>query len=63
MGMDRLLSWIEPIVGAPAAMPGSELLILAAALLLAGALVGLLAGLFGIGGGTLIVPILYETFA
>lgn len=43
-------------------MPGADLLVLALALFTAGALVGLLAGVFGIGGGTLIVPILYETF-
>jgi uncharacterized membrane protein YfcA len=62
MSMDRLLLWVEAATGASVAMPGSELLVLAIALLMAGAAVGLLAGLFGIGGGTLIVPILYETF-
>jgi uncharacterized membrane protein YfcA len=40
----------------------SELVLFAVALLLAGAVVGLLAGLFGIGGGTVVVPVLYETF-
>lgn len=39
-----------------------EFLALAAALLAAGALTGVLAGLFGVGGGALIVPVLYETF-
>src|SRR5215210_3029516 len=34
----------------------------AAALLAAGALTGLLAGLFGVGGGAVIVPVLYELF-
>ncbi len=42
--------------------PLTELLLLAA-LIVAGAVVtGLLAGLFGIGGGALIVPVLYEVF-
>ena len=36
--------------------------ILALALLAAGALVGFLAGVFGVGGGTVAVPILYEVF-
>lgn len=35
---------------------------LALALIAAGALVGFLAGLFGVGGGTVVVPILYEVF-
>jgi len=35
---------------------------LALALLAAGALVGFLAGVFGVGGGTVAVPILYEVF-
>lgn len=37
-----------------------ELLLLAAALAVAGAAAGLLAGIFGIGGGGIIVPILYQ---
>lgn len=41
----------------------TEWLTLALALLAAGALVGFLAGLFGVGGGTVIVPILYQVFA
>ena len=46
------------------AMPASvgELLGLAAAILAAGIVTGLLAGLFGIGGGAVIVPVLYEVF-
>ena len=39
-----------------------ELAVLAVALLAAGALTGVLAGLFGVGGGALIVPVLYEVF-
>ena len=35
---------------------------LAAALAMAGACTGILAGLFGVGGGTVIVPVLYEVF-
>lgn len=43
-------------------MPVSEVLILAAALLGAGMITGLLAGVFGVGGGTVVVPVLYEVF-
>jgi len=43
-------------------IPVSKLLVLGAVLLIAGAIVGFLAGLFGIGGGTVIVPVLYEAF-
>src|SRR6476659_2963501 len=35
---------------------------LAAALLAAGAVTGMLAGLFGVGGGAVVVPVLYELF-
>ena len=45
-----------------AGIPLGELLWLAAALLAAGALTGLLAGLFGVGGGAVIVPVLFELF-
>jgi uncharacterized protein len=44
-------------------VPLGELLLLAAALLGAGLASGLLAGLLGIGGGSILVPALYETFA
>jgi uncharacterized protein len=44
------------------AVPGGEFLTLAIALILAGSVTGLLAGLFGVGGGAMIVPILYQTF-
>jgi uncharacterized protein len=43
-------------------VPVSELVWLAAAILVGGVITGILAGLFGIGGGALIVPILYEVF-
>jgi uncharacterized protein len=43
-------------------VPLGELAWLAAAILLSGAVTGILAGLFGIGGGALIVPALSEVF-
>jgi uncharacterized membrane protein YfcA len=43
-------------------VPLGELAWLAAAILVSGAVTGILAGLFGIGGGALIVPALYEVF-
>lgn len=43
-------------------VPVSELLLLAALIIVAGFITGILAGLFGIGGGALIVPVLYEVF-
>src|SRR5947208_5124527 len=43
-------------------VPGSDLLWLAAAVLAAGIVTGILAGLFGIGGGAVIVPVLFEVF-
>lgn len=43
-------------------LPIGELIFLAIAILLAGALSGMLAGLFGIGGSSLIIPVLYELF-
>lgn len=42
--------------------PISEIGLLALWIVLAGVLVGILAGLFGIGGGAIIVPVLYEVF-
>jgi uncharacterized membrane protein YfcA len=39
-----------------------DLFALAAAVLAAGVVTGLLAGLFGIGGGVVIIPVLYEVF-
>jgi uncharacterized membrane protein YfcA len=43
-------------------VPLNELLWLALAVVIAGVVTGLLAGLFGIGGGAVIVPVLYEVF-
>ncbi len=43
-------------------VPVSELLLLAGLILVGGLVTGILAGLFGIGGGALIVPVLYEVF-
>jgi len=44
-------------------IPFSELAWLSVALLAAGAVTGILAGVFGVGGGAVIVPVLYELFA
>jgi uncharacterized protein len=44
------------------ALPGNETFTLAIALILAGGLTGFLAGLFGVGGGAILVPILYQVF-
>ena len=44
------------------AMSPAELLPLAALLLVGGVVAGLLAGLFGVGGGVIAVPVLYEVF-
>jgi uncharacterized membrane protein YfcA len=43
-------------------VPLGELAWLAAAVVVAGVATGILAGLFGIGGGAIIVPVLYEVF-
>lgn len=43
-------------------LPLADLTFLAAALLGAGVITGLLAGLFGVGGGAVIVPVLYQIF-
>src|SRR5258707_7547030 len=43
-------------------VPFGELAWLATAVVLAGVATGILAGLFGIGGGAIIVPVLYEVF-
>ncbi|MBK9082635.1 MAG: sulfite exporter TauE/SafE family protein [Rhizobiales bacterium] len=43
-------------------IPVADLAFLAAALVVAGAVTGLLAGVFGVGGGAVVVPILYWCF-
>src|SRR5882724_11776162 len=43
-------------------VPLGELAWLAVAILVGGIVTGVLAGLFGIGGGAIIVPVLYEVF-
>ena len=43
-------------------IPAGELALLALAIVIGGVLTGLLAGLFGVGGGAIIVPVLYEIF-
>jgi uncharacterized protein len=45
-----------------ASIPLSELIFLAIALLGAGAVTGILAGLFGVGGGAVMVPVLYQVY-
>ena len=43
-------------------VPVGELMWLAVAIVIGGVVTGILAGLFGIGGGAIIVPVLYEVF-
>lgn len=45
-----------------AGIPIGDLAFLAVSLVLAGAVTGLLAGVFGVGGGAVIVPVLFEVF-
>lgn len=45
-----------------AGIPLNDLIFLAVSLMVAGAATGLLAGVFGVGGGAVIVPVLYEVF-
>jgi uncharacterized membrane protein YfcA len=46
----------------PFGVPVGEIFWLAAAIVIGGVVTGFLAGLFGIGGGAVIVPVLYEVF-
>lgn len=43
-------------------IPLQDMILLAVALVAAGAVTGVLAGIFGVGGGAVIVPVLYELF-
>ena len=43
-------------------IPLGEVIWLTAAVAAAGVMTGMLAGLFGIGGGAVIVPVLFEVF-
>src|SRR6187551_1443894 len=43
-------------------VPLGEIALLVTAVVVAGVATGILAGLFGIGGGAIIVPVLYEVF-
>ena len=43
-------------------IPLSELIWLAVSVMAAGVVTGILAGLFGIGGGAVVVPVLFEVF-
>jgi uncharacterized membrane protein YfcA len=43
-------------------VPLNELLVLAGAIVAGGVVAGLLAGAFGVGGGVIVVPVLYEIF-
>src|SRR5260221_12885920 len=51
-------TWAMAIAG----LDASELLELALLLVAVGALSGFLAGVFGIGGGAILVPVVYESF-
>lgn len=61
--MDPVLPLAHILAGNLAlALDASGIALLIAALLVAGLVVGLLSGLLGIGGGGILVPVLYETF-
>src|SRR5215831_2885886 len=61
-----MMRWPRDVSGGRSALmfgvPISELAVLAAAVAVGGILTGIMAGLFGIGGGAVIVPVLYEVF-
>src|SRR5579862_6204242 len=57
-----LVSITLPGLSMISGVPLGELLWLAAAIIAGGVVTGILAGLFGIGGGAVIVPVLYEVF-
>jgi uncharacterized membrane protein YfcA len=59
LGRDRVLSKVRTMNDV---MTLSTLLPLLGTLIVAGGLIGLLAGLFGIGGGAISVPVFYEVF-
>ena len=58
----RCPSSVTPRIKMLLGVPFSELLWLALAIVVGGVITGILAGLFGIGGGAIIVPVLYEVF-
>ena len=60
--MDTLHFTLSGLYHGGSSISASHVLLLGTALLIAGGIVGFLAGLFGIGGGTVIVPVLYEVF-
>src|SRR4051812_11607452 len=43
-------------------IPAGDIAVLVLGVVVGGAVTGLLAGLFGVGGGAIIVPVLYEIF-
>ncbi len=53
---------VSPVTLDISGLSGSNLAWLAAALVVAGLVTGFLSGLLGIGGGGILVPVLYETF-
>src|SRR5690606_29344606 len=56
------LSFLSLTLPEPAMLPISEIVTFVLALAVAGAFAGLLAGMFGIGGGAILVPIFFHVF-